>query len=74
MIFTKSAFADEAAKSIDVKVVLQPKSMKNHHNFGRANNIAIFFQFSWNFINFYSILGSKMHPKEGGPARETMVK
>ena len=37
------------------------KSMKNHHNFVRANDIAIFFQFSWNFTNFRSISGSKIH-------------
>ena len=37
------------------------KSMKNHHNFVRANGIAIFRQFSWNFANFHSILASKIH-------------
>ena len=37
------------------------KSMKKHHNFVHANDIAIFFQFSWNFTNFRSISGSKIH-------------
>ena len=39
------------------------KCMKNHHHFVRANDNAIFFQFSRNFINFHPILTSKMHPK-----------
>ena len=39
------------------------KSMKKHRNIVRANDIAIFFQFSWNFTNFRSILGSKIHPQ-----------
>ena len=39
------------------------KSMKNHHNVGRANDIAIFFKISWNFTNFHSILGYEIHFK-----------
>ena len=48
------------------------KSMKNHHNFARANDIANFFEFSWKFMDFHSILGSKMQPKIRRTARRCL--
>ena len=39
------------------------KTMENQHKFVLANVIAIVRKFSWNFIDFHFISGSKIHPK-----------